>query len=102
VSDVLERVRALIALSASPEKGEASNAAEAACRLIREHKIELSLSREGPREEWSGFSSEGFAGNRSPHTPGEKSTVELIGDLFKFIVETGEAKERTGRGSGRR
>jgi hypothetical protein len=95
MSDVLERVRALIALSASPEKGEASNAAELACRLIREHKIELSM----PREEWSdGFSSEGFAGNRSPHTPGEKSTVELIGDLFKFIVETGEAKERRGGG----
>lgn len=95
MADVLERVRALIALTASPEKGEALNAAEAACRLIREHKIELSLPRE---ENDYGEYARRWANSGSPE---DKSTVELIGDLFKFIVETGEQKERKGRRGGR-
>lgn len=39
MSDVLERVRKLIALTASSNEGEARNAAEKACQLIRDHKL---------------------------------------------------------------
>lgn len=38
---VLERVRQLIELSASTSENEARNAALQACRLIREHELEV-------------------------------------------------------------
>lgn len=38
---ILERVRQLVALTASPNENEARNAAALACRLIRDHKLEI-------------------------------------------------------------
>jgi hypothetical protein len=43
VSTVLERVRRLIALSASPNENEARTAAVLAVQLIRQHRLVLSL-----------------------------------------------------------
>jgi len=42
MSDILERVRRLVELSASPNENEARVAAVLACRLIREYQIVLS------------------------------------------------------------
>ena len=41
MTDILARVQKLIALSASPNKHEARNAAYQACKLIREHNLRL-------------------------------------------------------------
>jgi hypothetical protein len=40
---LLDRIRDLIALSSSPSENEARNAAYEACKLLREHKVELAL-----------------------------------------------------------
>ena len=48
VNKVLERVRKLVALAASDNENEARNSAVLACRLIREHKIVLSVSEGEP------------------------------------------------------
>jgi len=49
MTSVVERVRKLVALAASPNENEARNAAALACRLIREHGLELVDARPPPR-----------------------------------------------------
>ena len=49
LSTPIDRARKLIALSASDNQGEARNAAYQACRLIREHGLELVAKRESER-----------------------------------------------------
>jgi hypothetical protein len=46
MADIVERVRALIARSSSPHEEEARTAAMIACRLIREHYLEVVPRRE--------------------------------------------------------
>jgi hypothetical protein len=41
MADVVERVRALIARTSSPHEEEARTAAMIACRLIREHRLDV-------------------------------------------------------------
>lgn len=41
MADVVERVRALIARASSPHEEEARTSAVIACRLIREHQLEV-------------------------------------------------------------
>ncbi|MGZ3424473.1 MAG: DUF2786 domain-containing protein [Polyangiales bacterium] len=41
MADVVERVKALIARTSSPHEEEARTAAVIACRLIREHQLEV-------------------------------------------------------------
>jgi Protein of unknown function (DUF2786) len=45
MSAVLDRVRKLIALSASPDHHEGRNAAYLACRLMREHGLDVTATR---------------------------------------------------------
>jgi hypothetical protein len=46
--EALVLVHKLISLSSSPSPEEARTAALAACRLIREHKLEVSLPKAAP------------------------------------------------------
>jgi len=48
MSNVLERIQQLLALSTSPNEHEARNAALLAARLIREHKVQLALPARSP------------------------------------------------------
>lgn len=41
MADIVERVRALIARTSSPHEEEARTAAVIACRLIREHQLDV-------------------------------------------------------------
>lgn len=50
MSDVLEKVRRLVALAGSPNENEARNAAAKACALIREHKLVLSSPSQAPTQ----------------------------------------------------
>ncbi len=44
-TNILVRIRQLVAMTASPNENEARNAAYQACRLLREHGVELSLPK---------------------------------------------------------
>ncbi len=44
MSDIVDRVMKLVMLASSPEKEEARTAAHKACELIREHKLQVTLS----------------------------------------------------------
>jgi hypothetical protein len=48
MADVVERVKALIARTSSPHEEEARTAAVIACRLIREHQLEVAPRGEMP------------------------------------------------------
>ncbi len=48
MADPVERVRALIARTSSPHEEEARTSAVIACRLIREHSLDVVQRRETP------------------------------------------------------
>jgi hypothetical protein len=48
MADVVPRVKALIARTSSPHEEEARTAAVIACRLIREHQLEVTTRGETP------------------------------------------------------
>jgi hypothetical protein len=78
-TDVLERVRRLVALSASSNENESREAAVKACRLILEHKIELYLP--------GGSTVEDKINSAEPD-----SMWSQIGDLLGSIADAGDKK----------
>jgi hypothetical protein len=75
--DVLERVRRLVALSTSSNENESREAAVKACRLILEHKIELSFPAS---------STEHNTDPTGPTTPFWSG----LGDLLGAIADSGD------------
>jgi hypothetical protein len=92
MSTLLERVQRLLALAASPNENEARNAAILAARLIREHRIVLSLpARPTP------------AGTPRRRTPGSRRAARKVADAPERIVSPlgGDCRQcgaRYGRG----
>ena len=72
-SPILERVRNLLALATSPNDNEARNAALLAARLIREHRLVLTLPRTTPAP-------------AKKKTPGSKRGVKKVPDPPERIV----------------
>lgn len=79
MTDVLDRVRKLVALAAGNEnRGEAANAAIKACELIKLHGIQLVAKVEAPRSRPPGGPFSGTHSNRTTAAPPGWSDFEEV------------------------
>jgi len=72
MNPIVRRVRKLVALSGSPNENEGRTAAFLACRLIREHGLEV---RDPAPGAWRGEQAPGaWRGERAPEPPRRRAT----------------------------
>ena len=81
MTDYVERVKKLIALAASDNPEEARNAAHLACRLIREHKMQVIGARDVPRSRVHFEPDPGAHAHRSPLD----DLHDMMSELFKDV-----------------
>ena len=87
MADVVERVRALIARTSSPHEEEARTAAVIACRLIREHQLEVTPRGAAPsvgaEDFWMRHERERQARSRDPRRAAEERERQAAFDEWE-------------------
>ena len=88
MADVLDKIRKLVALTASPNENEARSAAFLACKLIRENQVQLNLSGPVPRIDPISYTP--YPPPRRPPPPRKKKFIDDDAD-FSFHPNAADA-----------
>lgn len=97
MTDVLEKIRKLVALAGSDNRNEAANAALTACRLIREHDVQIGAKTSASPKpfDFGGYDGSPFSGTY-PNRPDPFAGVGFrdFSDVFEMMKRAREEAMR--------